>query len=143
MHTRFQYASSNENSLHSYNAAGKQTLVTGKSSHQENILGSGLSQVPHARIVENVKKRVQSLIEKITSNRCNFLVALLDIHWWTRKLSCRTETKCNSNNSFENISEKLHISTFLFSHKTHYFHKLDVLYLYKLYMQYCLKCWKC
>jgi len=53
-------------------------LVTGKSSHQENILDSGLSQVPHARIVENVKQRAQSLIGEITSNRCNFLFAFLD-----------------------------------------------------------------
>lgn len=68
--------------------------MTGKSSHQENILGSGLSQEPHARIVENVKERVQSLIEKIASNRCNFLVAFLHIQWWTRKWSSRTETKC-------------------------------------------------
>lgn len=86
MHTRFQYASSNENSLHSYDTAGKQTLVTGKSSHQENILGSGLSQVPHARIVEKVKERVQSLIGEITNNRCSFLFAFLDIQILTRKL---------------------------------------------------------
>lgn len=93
IHTRFQYASSNENSPHSYDTAGKQTLVTGKSSHQENILGSGLSQVPHARIVENIKQRVQRLIGKITSNRCNFLFSFLNIQWLTRKLSlCRTET---------------------------------------------------
>lgn len=53
--------------------------MTGKSSHQENILGSGLSQAPHARVVENVKEKFHSLTEKITSNRCNFLVAFLDI----------------------------------------------------------------
>jgi len=95
IHTSFQYASSNENPPHSYDTAGKQTLVTGKSSHQENTLGSGLSQVPHARIVENFKEKSWSLTGEITSNRCNFLFAFLDIQWLTRKLSlCRTETKC-------------------------------------------------
>lgn len=61
-HTRFQYASSNEISPHSYNTAGKQMLPMGKSSHQESILGSGVSQVPHVRFLDHVKERTQGLV---------------------------------------------------------------------------------
>jgi len=123
IHTRFQYASSSENSLHSYDTAGKRMLVTGKSSHQENILDSGLSQVPHARIVENVKQRAQSLIGEITSNRCNFLFAFLDSDW---QESCHC-VELKQNMQYQGCVWKhcwpIKYKYFLFSHKTLYFHK--------------------